>query len=133
MNKKILAIFLAALLPGLSIAQAPHNYQCRYNDLQRRVEILYETGVTVPCEVHYYKDTEAPGETQVLWRTLNQAGYCEQMAENFVEKLEDMGWNCAAGGAAESAVEPDAVPEPETVTDDTDALIPDDEMESIEE
>lgn len=138
MNDKIMAIFLAALLPGLSLAQTPHNYQCTYGDLQRRVEVLYETGVTVPCEVHYYKDTEAPGETQVLWRAMNEAGYCERMAENFIGKLKGMGWECGVGEAAG----PTAAPEQGTAvesddeseeTDDTEALIPADDGKPTEE
>jgi len=139
MNDKILAIFLAALLPGLSTAQAPHNYQCTYGDLQRRVEILYETGVTVPCEVHYYKDTEAPGETQVLWRALNEAGYCEKMAESFIGKLRDLGWTCGPGGdsgADASMPEQSNSTEQETEpadSDDTDALDPADNTEPAEE
>ena len=143
MNGKILAIFLAVLfaifLPSLSIAQAPHDYQCALDNLQRRVVIFYETGVTVPCEVHYFKDTEAPGETQVLWRALNEAGYCERMADNFVSKLRELGWSCEQGSASEPAsetAEPAAAEEPEaeaTEGDDTGALIPAEESESDEE
>ena len=116
MNDKILAIILAALLPGLSYAQAPQNYQCSLGDLQRRVEIFYETGVTVPCEVHYFKDTEAPGETQVLWRALREAGYCERMAERLIGKLQDLGWSCGQGGDGGEA----AVSEPDSESADSD-------------
>ncbi len=139
MNQKILAIFLAALLPSLAFAQAPHNYQCSYGDLQRRVEILYETGVTVPCEVHYYKDTEAPGEMQVLWRALNEEGYCERMADNFIGKLRDLGWSCGqggAGGAEAPATEQadDAEQGAETAdSDDTEMLAPAEDSEPTEE
>jgi hypothetical protein len=112
------------MTPSLILAQAPQNYQCSLGDLQRRVEVLYETGVTVPCEVHYYKDTEAPGETQVLWRALNESGYCERMTEQFVSKLGDLGWDCALATAAEPAME-DTPQDAEPVeADDTDALIP---------
>jgi hypothetical protein len=139
MNGKILAIFLAALLPGLAMAQAPHDYQCTLDNLQRRVVIFYETGVTVPCEVHYFKDTEAPGETQVLWRALNEAGYCERMADNFIGKLRDLGWTCEQGSGAvgePTAAEPAAAEEPEAESaegDDTEALIPAEESEPAEE
>lgn len=139
MYDKNLAIILATFLPSLLFAQTPHNYRCSYGDLQRRVEILYETGVTVPCEVHYYKDTEAPGETQVLWRALNEAGYCERMAENFVGRLQDLGWSCGQGSdsGGEAAVsEPmDDVEEDAEATgsDDTDALIPAEDSEPTEE
>ncbi len=139
MNDKILATFLAVLLPSLTFAQAPHNYQCSFGELQRRVEILYETGVTVPCEVHYFKDTEAPGQTQVLWRALNEAGYCERMAENFIGKLRDLGWTCgkAGAGGGEAAV-PEQADEAEqgaeaADSDDTEALIPAEHTEPTEE
>lgn len=130
MNDKILATLLVVSLPALAFAQAPHNYQCSYGDLQRRVEILYETGVTVPCEVHYFKDTESPGETQVLWRALNEAGYCERMAESFIDKLRDLGWTCGQGGAASPAPGQDDNAEEGTEaadSDDTEALTPSEE------
>ncbi len=139
MNDKILGALLAVLLPGLSIAQPAHEYQCALGDLQRRVVIFYETGVTVPCEVHYFKDTEAPGETQVLWRALNEAGYCERMADNFIGKLRDMGWACERGSgsgedAAVTEVPADEEPEVESAdVDDTEALIPAEESEPTEE
>ena len=139
MNGKILAIILAALLPSLTTAQAPHDYQCALENMQRRVVIFYETGVTVPCEVHYFKDTEAPGETQVLWRALNEAGYCERMADNFVGKLRDLGWSCeqGSGAAAEApATESAEADEPEAESagdDDTEVLIPAEESEPVEE
>jgi hypothetical protein len=132
MKTKILATLLAVTLPGLAGAQAPQNYQCTLGDLQRRVEILYETGVTVPCEVHYYKDTEAPGEMQVLWRALNESGYCERMTESFITELRGMGWDCAqAAGAGETAATEPAAAEAEG--DDTEALTPAEETEPAEE
>jgi len=130
MNNRLLAALLAAILPGLSFAQAQQSYQCTQGDLQRRIEILYETGVSVPCEVHYYKDSEAPGEVQVLWRALNEAGYCERMSESFVGKLRDLGWDCAQ--AAESATA-GTDETPVAGTDDTEALIPAEQMEPTEE
>jgi len=124
-----LTVMFAALLPGLSFGQEPQNYQCTYGDLQRRVEILYETGLTVPCEVHYYKDTEAPGELQVLWRAMNQSGYCEMKTQEFIAKLGELGWSCSQ--SAESAPEPeqDSEPEPEQ-DDDTEDLTPAEKTES---
>ena len=138
MNDKFLAVLLAALLPCLSFGQGAQSYQCSLGELQRRVEILYETGVTVPCEVHYYKDTEAPGEPQVLWRALNETGYCERKTEEFIAKLREMGWTCAqgtdAGQAAESEQADDAEPDAEAVQDDdTEALVPGEEGEPTEE
>ncbi len=119
MNPKILAVSLVALLPCLSFAEGPQNYLCTYSDLQRRVEILYETGMTLPCEVHYYKDTEAPGDKQVLWRAMNEANYCEQKAEEFIVKLQDLGWSCGQNQAAGTPVAAELAQE-----DDTAALVP---------
>ncbi len=114
----LIVVFL--LLPSLSFAQDPNNYLCTMGDLTRRVEIFHETGVSVPCEVHYYKDTEAPGERQVLWQALNEEGYCEARTVEFVAKLQGMGWNCSVAG---SDIEPD----------DTDALAPAEEEIEIPE
>ena len=102
MRKSPLIVVLS-LLPTMAFAQDSNNYQCSLNDLTRRVEIFYETGVTVSCEVHYYKDTEMPGERQVLWRAANEEGYCEAKAAEFIQKLEGMGWSCTAGAAAPAA------------------------------
>lgn len=105
LSNKLLTAFLttmlAALLPGLTFAQDAQKYQCTHGELQRRVEILYETGLTVPCEVHYYKDTEAPGELQVLWRAINQSGYCEMKTQEFIARLGELGWSCSQGVEAE--------------------------------
>ncbi len=129
MNPKILAVSLVAMLPCLSFAEGPQNYLCTYSDLQRRVEILYETGMTLPCEVHYYKDTEAPGDKQVLWRAMNEASYCEDKAQEFIVKLQDLGWSCGQSQdmetpaqeddteALEPAAEPEAATEPEATTE----------------
>ena len=123
MKKLLLA---ALVLPFVALAQEPSSYQCKIGDLTRRVEIVYETGVTVPCEVHYYRDSETPGDVQVLWRALNEAGYCEARTREFVAKLEGMGWDCGSSAAAapmEEAVE----------ADDTDDLAPAEEIELTEE
>ena len=139
MNNKYLVAILAAALPALAMAQGATSYQCTYGDLQRRVEILTEPGVSVPCEVHYYKDTEAPGEREVLWSATSEEGYCERKTEEFIAKLQGWGWSCSAGGAApapEPAAEPEAAPEPDadeapeaapeepSIDDDTSDLVP---------
>ncbi|MDX1403891.1 MAG: hypothetical protein R3192_05115 [Woeseiaceae bacterium] len=120
LSRLIIAAAIAA--PGFVVAQDASNYQCSHGDLKRRVEIVYETGVTVPCEVHYYKDTEAPGERQVLWRALNEEGYCEAKTQEFVTRLGSWGWTCTAAGAAEDAEQAEEA-------DDTEALAPVNEPE----
>ena len=105
------------MLCGVALAQDAGDYQCSHGDLQRRVEIVYETGGAMPCEVHYHKDTEAPGEHQVLWRAESELGYCEARATEFKAKLEGWGWHCAT---SELAADADTV----TETDDTEELAP---------
>ena len=134
MYSKYTLVFLVALIPGFALGQAGTAYQCSFDGKQRRIEILTEPGVTVPCEVHYFKDTEMPGESQVLWTATTEAGYCESKAEEFVAKLREWGWDCAPASGAEPAQEPvaepapeaapEADPEPEPVIDDTEALEP---------
>jgi hypothetical protein len=127
MNARILTVFFAVMLPGLSFGQGSENYQCTLGDLQRRIEIFHETGVSVPCEVHYYKDTEAPGEMQVLWRAVNQSGYCEMKTQEFIGKLTELGWSCSQGVESAPESEQDPVSEPD---DDTDELTPAEDAES---
>ena len=110
MRTRLAFFVLAFSLPILGAAQDGQNYRCTNGDTVRRVEIVYTSGAAVPCEVHYYKDTEAPGALEVPWNAQNQAGYCEARAEELVSSLRGWGWSCAATGAAG------------TVRDDTDAL-----------
>ena len=138
MNQKTLLVALALLSPGLVFAQATTSYQCSYDGMQRRIVILTEPGVSVPCQVQYHKDTEMPGEVQTLWTATSDASYCESKASEFVAKLEGWGWSCAAGDAkaADPAPEmkmapappPESDPTPATdseqVVDDTEALGP---------
>lgn len=134
MSDRILAVLLATVIPGLSLAQGPQDYRCSYGDLQRRVVILYETGVTVPCEVHYYKDMEAPGAPQVLWRAMNESGYCERKTEEFIAGLQASGWDCSLYDepGQEPANEPPTPIEP-SEADDTEALAPSNAVEPREE
>lgn len=118
MNTKLLVVILAAMIPSLSLGQGTQNYQCANGELIRRVEIIYETGVAVPCEVHYHKDTEAPGERQVLWSAYIESGYCERKTREFIAQLEGWGWEC----------EQDA---PAAQVDDTEALMPAEQPEPM--
>ena len=129
MRHSTLIGLLLLTLPGLALAQGAET-QCTYGDMVRRVVIMTEPGVSVPCEVHYFKDTEAPSEDQVLWSASQQAGYCEEKAAGLVAKLEGWGWDCGAtdpaapaapAEAAESAEPADA---PEAPADTTGDLAP---------
>ncbi len=133
MNCKYAVFLLAVAVPVAAFGQGTTSYQCSHGDLQRRVEILTEPGVTVPCEVHYHKDTEAPGERQVLWSATSEEGYCERKTEEFIAKLQGWGWDCGAAEAPAAAVEhgpvADSEPAAEPEMDDTEALAPMEETE----
>ncbi len=145
MDKKLSFAILLSTISLPATAVAADNYRCTNGDLVRRVEIYYEPGLEVPCEVHYYKDTELPGERQVPWRAQNEAGYCESRAKAFIEQLKSQGWECTATEAGASPPPAEAPPaeappaglpaatetpaeeppaEEPVETDDTDALAP---------
>ena len=135
MKNIYLALLLATILPIHAFGQSPDSYSCTYGDLLRRVEILSEAGVAVPCEVHYHKDTEAPGERQVLWSATSEVGYCERKTEEFIAKLTGWGWDCGQEAAAEAAPEePDDTAVAPKEADDTEALTSaeDSEAEDVE-
>jgi hypothetical protein len=116
-------ILTAALLPAFLIpvsGLAADNYRCTRGDLVRRIEIFYEPGRAVPCEVHYYKDTEQPGNREVLWRAQNQSGFCESKTSAFIDELQSQGWDCNSSTAENDSAEPQESPE----VDDTDSLAP---------
>ena len=73
---------------------------CTQGELTRTVSVVYTTpGQEVPCEVLYEKPQE--GEPATLWRAQNEAGYCEARAEEFIDKLTGLGWDCADAEDAE--------------------------------
>jgi len=72
-------------------------YQCTLNGLSRRILINHPNSpATLPCEVTYYKDNEAPNTAKVLWKANNDAGYCEQQAQFMANRLGGWGWQCDA-------------------------------------
>ena len=138
MNDKFLLVLVMAMLPCTSFGQGLQNYLCTHGNLQRRVEIVAEPDLTVPCEVHYYKDTEAGDERQVLWRAMNEEGYCERKSREFVAKLHNLGWTCGADNGAGQKAEAQLAEEAgqdatQGLDDDTDSLLPGEETELNED
>ena len=117
MKVQWLLLSAALALPFVASAQDDHSYRCTLGDNVRRLQIFYETGVAVPCEVQYFKDTEAPGGRQVLWRALHESGYCEARAQEFVAKLGQLGWQCQGGRTMPGAEGTDGA-----AVDDTEVL-----------
>ena len=127
MRHSIPISILLVTLPAIALAQSGET-QCTYGDLVRRIVIMTEPGVSVPCEVHYFKDTEAPGEDEVLWRANRQAGYCEEKAAGLVAGLEQSGWDCRPtdpAAPAEPAEPPAAAEKPADTTGDLAPAEPD--------
>lgn len=132
MKLRTVIVLATTLLPFVAVAQEANQYQCSFGDMQRRVEISSEPGVEVPCSVHYFKDTEMPGEQQVLWSADNDPTYCRSKAMELVAKLEGWGWDCGQGAddtAVEDVVEEPEAAEPEEMLGDPDtAEVPDSEQ-----
>lgn len=117
-------LLLGALVLGTAagaVAQEPIGFVCVSGGLERRIQVIYETGLLVPCEVHYFKDAEVSETSQVLWRAANEEGYCEARAAEFADKLRGWGWRCDAVSAAQPGTDDEA---PEGAVDDTEALAP---------
>lgn len=81
---------------------------CTSGSLVRRVIVeVGDLSTALPCEVVYWKDTEAPGVRRVLWNARSDASYCDAKAAGLVDKLAGAGWNCSNDGQpAAAAVAP---------------------------
>ena len=120
MRMRVFLVATLIVIPPAAAGQDSDSYACTHGELTRRVVIMSEPGVSVPCEVHYFKDTESPGETQILYSAERQAGYCEEKASEFVAKLVGWGWSCSTV----NEVPAEDPTEEEPIADDTDALMP---------
>ena len=86
---RILLTALLVIYAGLTSA----NTTCKKATSLREIDIVYSNpGYKLPCEVTYQKSESS--EINILWRAKNQPGYCEEQAEDFIEKFEGLGWIC---------------------------------------
>lgn len=70
---------------------------CTSGSNTRKIELVTAaTETKLPCEVHYKKETEQPGNDQVLWSANSDLSYCHAKAAAFVDKLSGMGWACTS-------------------------------------
>ena len=108
------AILAVGFVTSIANAAEKSQYQCRSGDVVRRVIIeVGDLATSLPCEVVYFKDTEAPGVRRVLWNARSDAAFCDAKAAGLVDKLATSGWQCDASGQAASAAQPAAPPQPE--------------------
>ena len=72
-------------------AIADETYLCTYGQEERVVSVVYQDQEKkVPCEVRYQKDDT----TETLWDAKSEVGYCEEKAQEFVQKQREWGWRC---------------------------------------
>jgi len=91
MKRFTIPLLVLALSMLASICLADETYVCTYGQQERVISVVYQDQeMKVPCEVRYEKD----GTTTTLWTAENEAGYCEQKAEDFVQKQREWGWIC---------------------------------------
>lgn len=76
---------------GAGNVYADETIICTNGHQERMVSVIYQDQDTkVPCDVEYTKD----GQTQTLWHADNEYGYCQDKAEEFIQKLNEWGWFC---------------------------------------
>jgi hypothetical protein len=89
--------------PAPSLAASEAEYSCRFGETVRRVELRFAgAGARMPCEVVYWRDTEQPGQSEVLWHAQRDAQFCRDKTREVVGRLESGGWSCQAIGAPEA-------------------------------
>jgi hypothetical protein len=93
-----LAFVLMLLGPvGVAMAEMVREFDCRFADLVRRIEVSRVIPERpLPCEVIYKKPIEEPGVSRVLWDATRDPAYCERKARELVRTLETGGWACTA-------------------------------------
>ena len=91
--KKAILLIPTAVLTFSPLAAIADSWSCRHTNDVREIHIERSTSGPVPCQVVYKKLTEGV-EDQVLWSAENDAGYCEEKANEFVAKQESWGWTC---------------------------------------
>jgi hypothetical protein len=132
MNIRTLLVAATVIVTGIASAQESIEYNCNYGDVERRITVVHEPGVRVPCEVHYYRDMTLPDDYDVMWTAVHEVGYCEARAEELSARLVEAGWQCDAGKrparAPEEKVEENledrSDPAVDDAVDDTDMLEP---------
>ncbi|TKB51320.1 hypothetical protein FCL40_01825 [Ferrimonas sediminicola] len=90
MSALLLLVSALASEPALAGVEQGEEYICKNGAQERRIQVIYPQGAPLPCEVHYTKG----GNSKVLWRAQNEAGYCEAQARAFAAKQETMFFPC---------------------------------------
>ena len=89
------AFLLVTFCATAAQAAEKSQYTCTSGDLVRRVIVeVGDLATSLPCEVVYWKDKEAPGVRRVLWNAGSDAAFCDDKAAGLVDKLASAGWRC---------------------------------------
>jgi hypothetical protein len=92
--------------PAPALAASEAEYSCRFGQTVRRVELRFAgEGARMPCEVVYWRDSEQPGHSEVLWHAQRDAQFCRDKTQEVVERLQAGGWSCEAISGAEAGPE----------------------------
>ena len=123
MKKLIRATTLtSAVLLALPFSAFAESWSCRHDNDVREIHIVQETDAAVPCSVVYKKLTEGV-EDQVLWTANNDASFCQEKAQAFVDKQIGWGWTCVETIADETVTEESSAVEAAPVEAETEAKI----------
>ena len=91
MKNSILRAIALVIIFGAGNLYADETIICTNGYQERVVSIVYQDqDAKVPCDVEYTKD----GQTETLWHAENEYGYCQEKAEEFIQKLSGWGWQC---------------------------------------
>ena len=91
MKNIFLSTIAFLIIFGASNVYADEIIVCTNGQQERMVSIIYQDqDAKVPCDVEYTKN----GQTETLWHAENEYGYCQEKAEEFIQKLNELGWQC---------------------------------------
>jgi len=123
------AILALGFATATANAAEKTEFTCRSGETVRRVIVeVGDLSTGLPCEVVYWKDSEAPGVRRVLWNARSDAQFCETKAAGLAKKLDDSGWDCDGGidkaSLGQPASEPPQPLEPKTAESVPNATVP---------
>jgi len=104
-QNRCLVAFLAFTFSATTAEAAEKSViSCTSGELVRRVVVeVGDINTSLPCEVVYWKDKEAPGVRRVLWNARSDPAYCDSQAAGLVDKLSTAGWSCDGSDQLDAA------------------------------
>ena len=91
MKTNILRTIAFVFILGPGNLYADETITCTDGQQERVISIIYQNqDAKVPCDVKYTKN----GQTETLWHADIEFGYCEEKAEEFIQKHIEWGWRC---------------------------------------